>query len=116
MFYDSLRTHRTLTRNYPVAARLRWPFYDLRPFVRADAVEGDPEGKPYSFEARNPVQARAHGETDTHPFGTEPDTDSGEYEWLTHAIAPSPSPDKDPRIDIGGPQCADRRFVQDIRD
>ena len=86
--YDSLQTRWTLTRNYPVAARLRWLFYDLRPFLRAYVVEDDLEGKPYSLEARNLVHLRARGENDTHPFGTELDTDSDEYEWLGHSIAP----------------------------
>ncbi|MFT5449894.1 MAG: glutamate synthase domain-containing protein 2 [Gammaproteobacteria bacterium] len=103
--YDALQTRWTLTRNFPVAARLRWLFYDLRPYLRAYVVEGNLEGKPYSIEARNLVHTRARGQIDTHPFGTELDTDSDEYEWLTHSIAPSASPEQNPRIEIGGPQC-----------
>ena len=103
--YDALQTRWTLTRNYPVAARIRWLFYDLRPYLRAYIVEGDLEGKPYSFEARNLVYSRARGETDTHPFGTELDTSADEYEWLTHSIVPSKAPEQDSRVEIGGPQC-----------
>jgi glutamate synthase domain-containing protein 2 len=103
--YDVSQRRWTLTRNYPVAARIRWLFYDLRPYLRAYIVEGDLEGAPYSIEARNLVYARARGETDTHPFGTELDVAADEYEWLTHSIAPASSADKDPRVTIGGPQC-----------
>ena len=59
--YDAFQTRFTLTRNYPVAARIRWLFHDLRPYLRSYIVEGDLEGKPYSIEARNLVYARARG-------------------------------------------------------
>ncbi len=104
--YDALQTRWTLTRNYPVAARIRWLFYDLRPYLRAYVIEGDLEGKPYSVEARNLVYARARGEIDVHPFGTELDTDSDEYEWLSHSIEPSDFAERHSRITIGGEQCS----------
>ena len=77
----------------PSPATIRSPaasagFSTLRPFLRAYIVEDDLNGTPYSFEARNLVHARARGETDTHPFGTERDTDAAEYHWLCHSIAP----------------------------
>ncbi|MCP5345369.1 MAG: FMN-binding glutamate synthase family protein [Pseudomonadales bacterium] len=104
--YDYTQKRWTLTRNYPIAARLRWLFYDLHPYLRAYIVEDDLEGKPFSLEARRLVHARARGQTDTHPFGTERDTDSDEYKWLSHSIAPCENPDQAPRIRIGGPQCS----------
>lgn len=104
-FYDMLQRRWTLLRNYPVAARLRWLFYDLRPYLRAYIVEGDEEGKPYSYEARHLVYARSEQATDTHPFGTELDVDSAEYRWLMHSIAPGEHPEKKPRVKIGGEQC-----------
>ncbi len=91
---------------YPVAARIRWLFYDLRPYLRAYIVEDDLGGKPYSFEARNLVHARARGKTDTHPFGTERDTQSEEYMWLNHSIAPAAKPEKHPRVRVGNDQCS----------
>jgi len=103
--YDYLQTGWTITRNYPVTARLRWLFYHLRPFLRAYIVEGDLEGKPYSYEARNLVHARARGETDTHPFGTELDVESEAYTWVNHSIAPEPDPDESPRVSVGNMQC-----------
>ncbi|ADE13314.1 ferredoxin-dependent glutamate synthase [Nitrosococcus halophilus Nc 4] len=103
--YDWTQQRWTLTRNYPVAARIRWLFYDLRPYLRAYIVEGDLEGKPFSFDARNLVYARARGKPDTHPFGTEWDMTSDEYEWLCHSIAPAENPEKNPCVSIGGAQC-----------
>lgn len=104
--YDVMQQRWTLMRNYPVAARIRWLFYDLRPYLRAYIVEGDLEGEPFSFEARNLVQARARGETDTVPFGTKLDTDADDYEWINHSIAPAPDLVADARVTVGGKDCA----------
>ena len=99
--YDWFQKRWTLTRNFPIAAHLRWLFYDLRPYLRAYIVEGDLEGKPYSFEARSLIHARARGENDTHPFGTEHDTTADDYHWLSHSIAPAAEPDVAPRVRVG---------------
>jgi glutamate synthase domain-containing protein 2 len=104
--YDYSQTRWTITRNYPVAARIRWLFYDLRPYLRAYIVEDDLTGTPYSFNARNLIHARAEGNTDTHPFGTEQDVDGEEYHWVVHSIAPEPDPDTSPRVTVGNDQCA----------
>jgi len=102
--YDWFQTRWTITRNYPVAGRIRWLFYDLRPYLRAYIVEDDLSGTPFSFDARNLVHARARGQTDTQPFGTERDTDSEDYHWLLHSIAPATNPDMDPRVTVGNEQ------------
>ncbi|MFP8967564.1 FMN-binding glutamate synthase family protein [Pokkaliibacter sp. CJK22405] len=104
--YDFNQREFTLTRNYPVAARIRWLFYDLRPFLRQYIVEGDLEGTPYSFEARNLVHARARGKTDTQPFGTEQEVDREGYIWVSHSMAPANEPEKDPRVTIGNEQTS----------
>lgn len=103
--YDYNQTYWTITRNFPVAGRIRALFYKLRPYLRAYIVEDDLTGTPYSFEARNLVHARARGVTDTHPFGTERDVQAEEYHWFTHSIAPEPEPDKSPRVLVGNEQC-----------
>ncbi|MBP1852831.1 FMN-binding glutamate synthase family protein [Rhizobium halophytocola] len=102
--YDFFQQTWTITRNYPVAGRIRWLFYDLRPYLRAYIVEDDLNGTPFSFEARNLVHARARGESDTHPFGTERDTDQNNYHWLSHSIAPAEHPEKSPRVTVGNEQ------------
>lgn len=104
--YDHYQIRWTLTRNFPIAARIRWIFYDLRPYLRAYIVEGNLEGKPFSLEARNLVHARARGKTDTRPFGTELNTNSAEYEWLNHSIIPTENPDENPRVWVGNEQSA----------
>ncbi len=104
--YDWFQRRFTLMRNYPVAARIRWLFYDLRPFLRQYIVEDDLEGTPYSFEARNLVHLRARGQTDTQPFGSERNMDQEGYSWVSHSIAPASEPDQHPRITVGNEQTA----------
>lgn len=104
--YDWTQTKWTITRNYPVAARIRWLFYDLRPYLRAYIVEDDLTGTPFSIEARNLVHERATGQTDTHPFGTERHTDDARYHWFAHSIKPENEPDESPRITVGNDQAS----------
>jgi len=79
---------------------------DLRPYLRAYIVEGDLEGRPFNHDQRALVYARAKGQLDAHPFGTELDVYSDEYEWLAHSIAPNESAPAEWRVDVGGEQCA----------
>jgi len=102
--WDFFQTRLTLPRNYPGAARIRWLAYDLRPYLRQYIVEGDLEGTPFSFEARNLVYARARGTEDMNPFGSERRMDEDGYHWVSHSIAPTPEPDTDPRIRVGNDQ------------
>ncbi|WP_408637183.1 FMN-binding glutamate synthase family protein [Novosphingobium nitrogenifigens] len=102
---DLGQVRHSLRRNFPGSARFRWLFESLRPFSRAYLVEGDLDGRPFSHEDRNLVYARAHGMTDAHPFGTELDVYSGEYEWLAHSIVPNPDADPAMRVAVGSNQC-----------
>lgn len=104
--YDFLQRHWTITRNFPVAGRIRWLAYQLRPYLRAYAVEDDLHGTPYPYEARNLIHARAQGSVDTHPFGTERDVEEETYRWIGHSIAPAANPDLSPRVDVGSDQCS----------
>ena len=103
--YDFAQTRWTITRNYPVAGRIRWLFYDLRPYLRAYIVEDDLNGTPFSLAARRLVQSRAVGRTDTQPFGTERNTDEDTYHWISHSIVPAKNPEKSPRVRVGSTQC-----------
>lgn len=102
--FDWLQKTWNITRNYPVAGRIRWIFYRLRPYLRAYIVEDDLHGKPFSFEARNLVHKRARGQTDTRPFGTERDTAGRNYHWLSHSIKPEDRPETSPRVEVGNSQ------------
>jgi len=102
--YDWTQHRFTIIRNYPVAGRIRWMFYALRPYLRAYIVEDDLHGTPFPFEARNLIHARARGDTDTHPFGTERDTGEQGYHWVVHSVAPEPEPELAPRVLVGNEQ------------
>jgi glutamate synthase domain-containing protein 2 len=103
--YDLVQTHHSLRRTYPITARVRWFFEWLRPFLRAYIVESDLEGRPFSHDERALVYARAHAAEDAHPFGTELDVYSGEYEWLAHSMAPRAAAPAETRVIVGNDQC-----------
>lgn len=103
---DFFQRKHTLRRNYPLIARVRWLMEDLRPFARAYVVEGDLEGRPFNHDERSLVYARAKGELDSHPFGTELDVYSDEYEWLAHSMVPNAAAPAEWRVDVGSSQCA----------
>lgn len=104
--WDFLQAKHTLRRNYPLIARVRWLMEDLRPFFQAYVVEDDLDGRPFSHQERALVYARAKGDLDAHPMGTELDVYSDEYDWLNHSIVPKTDAPEHWRLDIGGPQCA----------
>ncbi|MGB7407519.1 MAG: FMN-binding glutamate synthase family protein, partial [Pontixanthobacter sp.] len=79
--WDFFQNRHSLRRNYPLLARIRWLMEDLRPFVQAYFIESDLEGRPFSHQARALIYARAKGDLDAHPMGTELDVYSDEYEW-----------------------------------
>ncbi|HEX7873573.1 MAG TPA: FMN-binding glutamate synthase family protein [Sphingobium sp.] len=101
----SQREH-SLRRNFPASARFRWFFEWMRPFLRAYIVESDLDGRPFSHDERSLVYARAKGDVDSHPFGTELDVYSGEYEWLAHSMMPNPAAPRTSRVHVGSDQCA----------
>ncbi|MDE8651776.1 FMN-binding glutamate synthase family protein [Novosphingobium album (ex Liu et al. 2023)] len=103
--WDFLQGSHALRRNYPLIARVRWLFEDLRPFLRAYIVESDREGRPFTIDERSLVYARAKGAISTHPMGTELDVYSDEYEWLGHSIVPTEQAPASWRLRIGGPDC-----------
>ena len=47
--WDFLQREHSLRRNYPLIARIRWLFEDLRPYLRAYIVESDREGRPFTI-------------------------------------------------------------------
>ena len=106
--WDFFQRDHTLRRNYPLVARIRWIMEDLRPYARAYVVEGDLEGRPFNHDERALVYARAKGELDSHPFGTELDVYSAEYEWLSHSIVPNEQAPTEWRVDVGSSQCSKR--------
>ncbi|SBV34745.1 Ferredoxin-dependent glutamate synthase [uncultured Sphingopyxis sp.] len=104
--HDALQRRHTLRRNYPLIARIRWLFEDLRPFLYSYVVESPFDGRPFTRAERDIVYARAKGDLDAHPFGTELDVYSDEYEWMSHSIAPEIGHDRTQRVKVGTAQCA----------
>ena len=103
--WDFFQKRHTLRRNYPLLARVRWLMEDLRPFAQAYIVEDDLDGRPFSHQERALVYARAKGDLDSHPMGTELDVYSDEYEWLSHSIVPRDDiPDEHYRSDTNNQQ------------
>ena len=103
--WDFFQTDHTLRRNYPLIARIRWIMEDLRPFFQSYIIENDLEGRPFSHQERALVYARAKGDLDKHPMGTELNVYSDEYEWLGHSAVPNDEAPQWWRLDIGGPDC-----------
>ncbi|MEO1225863.1 MAG: FMN-binding glutamate synthase family protein, partial [Pseudomonadota bacterium] len=103
--FDRNQSRHSLRRNFPLFARFRWLFEDLGPFMRQYIVEDDLSGKPYSRMQRALIYARAKGDEDAHPFGTELDVYSGQYELIVHSVAPKDKNTEAFRVDVGGPQC-----------
>lgn len=105
--WDFLQNRHSLRRNYPLIARIRWIMEDLRPFAQAYIVEDDLDGRPFSHQARTLVYARAKGDLDSHPMGTELDVYSDEYEWLSHSVVPNDAAPQSWRVSIGEGRCAE---------
>ena len=63
------------------------------------------EGVYSSEEQRALVYARSKGQLDSHPFGTELDVYSDEYEWLAHSMTPNADVPAEWRVDVGSSQC-----------
>ncbi|MDO9334759.1 MAG: FMN-binding glutamate synthase family protein [Caulobacter sp.] len=103
---DLVQPRHSLRRNYPAAARVRWLFEMLRPYLRSYIVESDLDGRPFSHDERALVYARAKGDVDAHPFGTELDVYAADYEWLAHSITPNPAAVRDSRVSVGSSQCS----------
>jgi glutamate synthase domain-containing protein 2 len=105
---DLAQTEHSLRHNFPLFARARWVAEHLRPFVRQYLLESDMDGAPINRMFRSIVYQRAKGDLDTVPFGTRVDTDREGYEWIGHSIAALnlADLDRDPRVRIGGPDCA----------
>jgi glutamate synthase domain-containing protein 2 len=105
--YDSMQTHHSIMRNFPVIGRMRWVAEWLRPKMYQYFVESDTDGAPYNRLSRNVIYRRAKKVNDTTPFGTQLNVYDVGYEWLNHSIAPLPHDkvDHSPRVLVGGPDC-----------
>ncbi len=104
-FWDIKQTKSAVLRNYPVIGHLRFMLEKIRPEIRQYFLESDTEATPFSRSQRSLAYARAKGETDKRPFGTQLDVKKDGHEWINHSLAPSVVASHDFRITIGGPAC-----------
>lgn len=104
--WDFFQIRHSLRRNYPLLARVRWTMERLRPYLRSYVLEGNLEGRPFNHDQRALIYARAKGQLDSHPFGTELDVYSEEYEWLGHSIVPKADIPHQWRSVVGSEQCS----------
>ncbi len=104
--YDVRQTQRSILRNYPILGHLRFLLEYIRPEIRQYFIESESEAAPFSRAQRSLVYARAKGESDKRPFGTQMDVHVLGYEWLTHSMQPSRLSLEDFRVAVGGPSCA----------
>ena len=102
---DLTQTYSAIRRNYPIIGNLRFMLEKIRPEIRQYFIESDTEATPFSRSQRSLVYARAKGETDKRPFGTQLDVKSNAFEWINHSLAPTHIASHDFRVIIGGPAC-----------
>ena len=103
--YDLQQTRHAILRNYPIIGHLRFMLEAIRPELRQYFLESETEAAPFSRAQRTLVYARAKGQSDKRPFGTQLDVSAAGYEWITHSLAPTHLHDHDFRVTIGGATC-----------
>ncbi len=104
-WYDLRQNKKAVLRNYPVIGHLRYMLETVRPELRQYFLENDSDATPFSRNQRSLVYARAKGESDKRPFGTQLDVKANGFEWLNHSMAPTALASHDFRVTIGGPAC-----------
>jgi glutamate synthase domain-containing protein 2 len=98
---DLKQDKHAVLRNYPVIGHARFLLEYIRPEIRQYFLEGDNEAAPFSRAQRSLVYARAKGDSDKRPFGTQLDVGADGYEWINHSVAPTRIANHDFRITVG---------------
>jgi glutamate synthase domain-containing protein 2 len=98
---DLRQDRHAVLRNYPVIGHMRFLMEYIRPEIRQYFLEGDNEAAPFSRAQCSLVYARAKGDSDKRPFGTQLDVSADGYEWINHSMVPSKVASHDFRIAIG---------------
>jgi glutamate synthase domain-containing protein 2 len=104
--HDLLQTHHAVLRNYPILGHLRFLLEFIRPEIRQYFMESESEAAPFSRAQRSLVYARAKGQSDKRPFGTQLDVDQAGFEWLTHSMAPTTIDSPHFRVRVGNTACS----------
>ncbi|MFG6159427.1 FMN-binding glutamate synthase family protein [Halomonas sp. 1390] len=99
--HDILQRRRTVSRNYPILAHLRYNLESFGPELRQYIIQPDNEAVPFSREQRRLVYQRAKDISDKRPFGSLCDMRTPGYEWMSPSLSPARIDDPDFRITIG---------------
>jgi glutamate synthase domain-containing protein 2 len=91
--------------NYPLIGHIRFIMEFISPEIRQYFLEDDKSGRPYNREQRDLIKKRAHGISETHPFGTEKDIKKQGFNFILHSLNVKNVPIETARIMVGGPQC-----------
>ena len=103
--WDYCFSSSNLRRNYPVLANFRYLLESFRAEIQQYFISNNLEERPFSRERRNIVYARAKGESDTIPFGTERNLRKNGYRFLQHSLNPAEVDAGHGRLRIGGAAC-----------
>lgn len=103
--HDLLQRRHSILRNYPVLGHARFLLERIRPEIQQYFIETNTGGTPFDRETRDLVYARAKGDEDSQPFGTERDVNAVGYEFVTHSLRASHASGPIPRVTLGGPEC-----------
>lgn len=100
-FKDYLQKHHAVLANYPLLARFRYFFEEIRPELRQYFWEADDDELPYSRNQRAMVYQRAKGVLAARPFGSTHNMYEEDHTWLNHSITPSHIENADFRYEVG---------------
>ena len=81
--WDVVQKKHSILRNYPVLGHMRFLLEDIRPELQQYFIERNYDGRPYDRDTRTSIYARAKGENEEQPFGTERDVNAVSYTHLT---------------------------------
>src|SRR4051812_42883223 len=104
--WDLLQTRHTILRLYPILGHVRFLMELIRPEIRQYFIESNTEAAPFDRETRDLVYERAKATKGDEPFGTERDVNAIGYEFLRHSIRARHAENLDPKVRLGGPDCA----------
>lgn len=99
--YDLLQRRRTVSRNYPVLAHLRYALESIGPEIRQYFIQSDTEERPFSREQRSVVYQRAKNVHDKKPFGSLMDMYQDGFEWMNPSLEPQTVCTDDMRVGVG---------------
>jgi hypothetical protein len=104
--YDVLQRKHSILRNYPVLGHMRFALEAIRPEIQQYFIERNVDGRPFDRDTRSVIYERAKGIHGALAFGTEREVNEVGYEWVLHSAAPKDPRKEQPRVTVGGPDCA----------